>query len=57
VFTPKHRSWLDLVESFFGKLAKTLLRGHPRALETRVVGRIELIVQEVNQELIVLKWN
>src|SRR6516225_5461511 len=27
VFTPKHGSWLNLVESFFGKLAKTLLRG------------------------------
>ena len=27
VFTPKHGSWLNLVESFFGKLARTLLRG------------------------------
>jgi len=27
IFTPTHGSWLNLVESFFGKMAKTLLRG------------------------------
>ncbi len=27
IFTPKHGSWLNLVESFFGKMARTLLRG------------------------------
>jgi transposase len=26
-FTPAHESWLNLIESFFGKMAKTLLRG------------------------------
>ena len=26
-FTPKHGSWLNLVEAFFGKLARTMLRG------------------------------
>jgi transposase len=26
-FTPKHGSWLNLIESFFAKMAKTLLRG------------------------------
>ena len=28
IFTPKHGSWLNLIESFFGKLARTLLRGY-----------------------------
>ena len=27
VFTPKHGSWLNVVESFFAKLTNTLLRG------------------------------
>jgi transposase len=27
VFTPKHGSWLNLVESFFGKLARVCLKG------------------------------
>ena len=26
-FTPKHGSWLNLIESFFGKMTTTLLRG------------------------------
>ncbi len=26
VFTPKHGSWLNLIESFFGKMARTMLR-------------------------------
>jgi len=29
IFTPAHGSWLNLIESFFGKMAKTLLRGIP----------------------------
>ena len=27
VFTPKHGSWLNIIEGFFGKLARQLLRG------------------------------
>jgi transposase len=44
VFTPKHGSWLNLVESFFGKLARTLLRG------------IRVTSKEVNEEPTVFKW-
>jgi transposase len=36
IFTPVHRSWLNLVESLFGKLAGTLLRG------MRVTSKVEL---------------
>ncbi len=27
IFTPKHGSWLNLIESFFSKLARTVVRG------------------------------
>lgn len=27
VFTPKHGSWLNMIESFFSKLTKQMLRG------------------------------
>ena len=27
VFTPKHASWLNIIESFFSKMARSLLRG------------------------------
>src|SRR3984893_14613164 len=56
VFTPKHGSWLNLVESFFGKLAKTLLRGIRVNSKAELRARIELYLQEVNQEPVVFKW-
>ncbi|HSV30892.1 MAG TPA: IS630 family transposase, partial [Atribacteraceae bacterium] len=36
VFTPKHGSWLNLIESFFGKMAQSFLRG------IRVTSKAEL---------------
>ena len=27
VFTPKHGSWLNIIESFFEKMARTMFRG------------------------------
>lgn len=56
VFTPKHGSWLNLVESFFGKLAKTLLRGIRVHSKQELQARIELYLQEVNEEPVVFKW-
>jgi len=56
VFTPKHGSWLNLVESFFGKLAKTLLRGIRVHSKQELRARIELYLQEVNEEPVVFKW-
>jgi transposase len=56
VFTPKHGSWLNLVASFFGKLAKTLLRGIRVNSKAELQARIELYLQEVNEEPVVFKW-
>jgi transposase len=56
IFTPKHGSWLNLIESFFGKMAKTLLRGIRVNSKTELKARIELYLQEVNEEPVVFKW-
>ena len=56
VFTPKHGSLLNLVESFFGKLAKTLLCGIRVNSKAELRARIELYLQEVNEEPVVFKW-
>jgi hypothetical protein len=48
-FTPKHGSWLNLIESFFGKMAKTLLRGIRVASADELKARIELYLKEVNE--------
>jgi transposase len=55
-FTPKHGSWLNLVESFFGKMAKTLLRGIRVASAEELKVRIELYLKEVNETPVVFRW-
>jgi transposase len=55
-FTPKHGSWLNLIESFFGKMAKTLLRGIRVASADELKARIELYLQEVNETPVVFRW-
>jgi transposase len=56
IFTPKHGSWLNLIESFFGKLARTLLRGMRVSSKAELKARIELYLKEVNDEPVVFKW-
>lgn len=56
IFTPKHGSWLNLVESFFGKLARTLLRDIRVGSKQELRTRIELYLKEVNEEPVVFKW-
>jgi transposase len=56
IFTPTHGSWLNLIESFFGKMAKTLLRGIRVNSKAELQARIELYLKEVNEEPVVFKW-
>ena len=56
IFTPKHGSWLNLIESFFGKLARTLLRGIRVSSKAELKARIELYLKEVNEEPVVFRW-
>lgn len=55
-FTPKHGSWLNLIESFFGKMARTLLRGMRVASSEELQTRIELYLREVNETPVVFRW-
>jgi transposase len=55
-FTPKHGSWLNLIESFFGKMARTLLRGIRVASADELRARIELYLKEVNETPVVFRW-
>jgi hypothetical protein len=54
--TPTHGSWLNLIESFFGKMAKTLLRGIRVASAEELKARIELYLKEVNETPVVFRW-
>jgi transposase len=55
-FTPKHGSWLNLIESFFGKMAKTLLRGIRVASADELKERIDLYLKEINQAPVAFRW-
>lgn len=56
VFTPKHGSWLNLVESFFSKMTKQMLRGIRVKSKKELEDRIYLYFEEVNQEPVVYHW-
>jgi transposase len=56
IFTPKHGSWLNLVESFFGKMAKTMLRGIRVTSKAELKERIEKYLAEVNETPVVFRW-
>jgi transposase len=56
VFTPKHGSWLNLVESFFGKLARVCLKGIRVKSKQELVDRIYRYLDEVNSVPVVYHW-
>jgi transposase len=48
VFTPKHGSWLNIVETMFSKMARTMLRGIRVASKQELIDRIHLYFQHIN---------
>lgn len=56
VFTPKHGSWLNLVEAFFSKMARTFLRGLRVKDKEELRQRIYQFIAEVNQTPVVFRW-
>lgn len=56
VFTPKHGSWLNLVESFFSKMTKQMLRGIRVKSKQELEERIYMYFDEVNKEPVVYHW-
>lgn len=56
VFTPKHASWLNLVETFFSKVARTLLRGIRVRSKQELISRIEQYIEQVNKSPAVYRW-
>lgn len=56
VFTPKHGSWLNLVEGFFSKLTRQTLKGIRVKTKEDLVKRIYKYFDEVNAEPVVYHW-
>ena len=56
VFTPKHASWLNLIECFFSKMTKQMLKGIRVKSKEELAERIYQYFDEVNDEPVVFHW-
>lgn len=56
IFTPKHASWLNLIESFFSKMARQLLRHLRVKSKQDLIDRILAWFEEVNSERVIFRW-
>lgn len=56
VFTPKHGSWLNMVEGFFSKMTRQMLRGIRVKTKEELTNRIYRYFAEINEEPIVFHW-
>ena len=56
IFTPKHGSWLNLVEGFFSKLVRSVLRHIRVASKQELKDRIMAAMDHFNQNPVVYTW-
>ena len=56
VFTPTHGSWLNMIESFFSKMTKQMLKGIRVESKAELERRIYQYFDEVNEEPVVYHW-
>ena len=56
VHTPKHGSWLNLVETLFGKMARTFLKHIRVSSKKELKDRILVGIKEINDSPVVHRW-
>ena len=56
VVTPKHGSWLNLIEMFFSKMSRSMLRGIRVESKEELRKRIYQYLGEINQAPTVFRW-
>lgn len=56
IFTPKHGSWLNMIEMFFSKVARSFLRQIRVDSKTELMKRICQGIEEMNNEPVVFRW-
>lgn len=57
VHTPKHGSWLNLIECAFSKMARTFLRHIRVASIEELKARILKGIEEINASPVIFRWN
>src|SRR5665811_74340 len=56
VFTPKHASWLNIIEGFFSKMTRSMLRGIRVSDKNEFIERICKYLDEINEMPVIFKW-
>jgi transposase len=56
-FTPKHGSWLNIVETFFSKMTRSFLRYVRVKSKEELKRRIEQWLRQVNEDPVVFHWS
>ena len=56
VFTPTHSSWLNMIESFFSKMTKQMLKGIRVNSKEELSARIYQYFEEINADPVVYHW-
>lgn len=55
-YTPKHGSWLNIIETFFSKMTRSFLRGVRVSSKDELVSRLYAYIDIVNIYPVVHKW-
>ena len=56
VFTPKHGSWLNMIEMFFSKISRSFLRHIRVESKEELVARIYQGIEDFNKEPVIFRW-
>jgi transposase len=56
IFTPKHASWLNIIESLFSKMTRSLLRGIRVSSKEELIQRIIQYFDDINKTPVIFKW-
>ena len=56
VFTPKHGSWLNMIEGFFSKMTRQMLRGIRVKTKDELIERMYKYFSESNEQPVVFHW-
>jgi transposase len=56
VFTPKHASWLNIIESFFSKMSRGFLKAIRVESVEELKNRINQYINLLNEKPVVFLW-
>lgn len=56
IFTPKHGSWLNMIEMFFSKIARSFLRNIRVTTKEELIERIYQGIADINKDPVIFRW-